>query len=281
MEKAQRKLRQSKKIIEEKNRNIMDSIRYARKIQRAMLPIKEKMAKELKDSFVIYEPKDIVSGDFYWFDVVEGQYFLAVADCTGHGVPGALLSMIGGMMLNEVVSEKHILDPAMALSHLHQGFRSILKQEIGEAETYDGMDMGLCRIDFRTGKITFAGAGRPLFYVKSLKLVEIKGDRKSIGGRQKEEKRFFTNHEIDILGRKQGKIMLYLTTDGFADQHDPQNQKYGSSRLKKFLRGNAHLSTAQQKAALLEELKGHRANEEQRDDITIIGIHIPMPFSHF
>jgi serine phosphatase RsbU (regulator of sigma subunit) len=189
--------------------------------------------------------------------------------------------MIGGMMLNEVVNNLHIFDPAMVLSNLHQGFRSVLKQEIEETDTHDGMDVGVCRIDLRTGKITFAGAGRPLFYVKGSKLVEIKGDRKSIGGRQKEEKRFFTNHEIDILGKKQGKIMLYLTTDGFADQHNPQNQKYGSLRLKKFLKDNAHLNTIQQKAALLEELKKHRANEEQRDDITIIGIHIPMPFSHF
>jgi serine phosphatase RsbU (regulator of sigma subunit) len=164
----------------------------------------------------------------------------------------------------------------MVLSHLHQGFRSALKQEIEETDTYDGMDVGLYRIDLRTGKITFAGAGRPLFYVKDSQLVEIKGDRKSIGGRQREEKRFFTNHEIDILENKQEKIMLYLTTDGFADQHNPQNQKYGSRRLKKFLRDNAHLSTALQKGVLLEELKTHRANEEQRDDITIIGIRIPM-----
>jgi ligand-binding sensor domain-containing protein/serine phosphatase RsbU (regulator of sigma subunit) len=281
LEKAQRKLRQSKKIIEEKNRNIMDSIRYARKIQQSMLPIKEKMEKELKDYFVIYEPKDIVSGDFYWFDMVEGQYFLAVADCTGHGVPGALLSMIGCMKLNEVVNDMHIFNPSLVLSHLHQGFRSVLKQEIEETDTHDGMDVGVCRIDLKTGKITFAGAGRPLFYVKGSKLVEVKGDRKSIGGRQKEEKRSFTNHEIDILGKKLEKIMLYLTTDGFADQHNPQNQKYGSRRLKKFLKDHAHLNTVQQKAALVEELKKHRANEEQRDDITIIGIHIPMPFSHF
>ncbi|MCP5108173.1 MAG: SpoIIE family protein phosphatase, partial [bacterium] len=265
---AQQKLRQSKEIIEEKNRNIMDSIRYARKIQEAMLPVKEKIEKYLEDSFVIYRPKDIVSGDFYWFDVIGDQYFLAVADCTGHGVPGALLSMIGNMMLNDVVIDKKIFDPAAALFHLHQGFRTVLKQELGETDTYDGMDVGLCRIDLGAGKITFAGAGRPLFYVRDAQLFEIKGNRKSIGGRQKEEKRFFTNHEIEIPGQNTDGIMLYLTTDGFTDQNNPRNQKYGSQRFKDFLRGHIHLSTVGQKEAFIEELKRHRSGEEQRDDIT-------------
>jgi serine phosphatase RsbU (regulator of sigma subunit) len=270
LEKARQKIQRSKEIIEEKNRNIMDSMRYARKIQQAMLPWKEKMAKELKEHFVIYKPKDIVSGDFYWFDVIEGHYFLALADCTGHGVPGALLSMMGYIMLSEVVNERHIFDPAMILTYLDQGFRYALKQEMEETDTYDGMDVGLCRFDLPTGKITFAGARRPLFYVKNSKLIEIKGDRKSIGGRQKEVKHVFTNHEIDI----ENEIMIYLTSDGFADQHDPRKRKYGSRRLKHYFQGHAHLSTAQQEEALLKELRKHMANEEQRDDITIIGIRI-------
>jgi ligand-binding sensor domain-containing protein/serine phosphatase RsbU (regulator of sigma subunit) len=277
LEKARKNIQSSKEIIEEKNRNIMSSIGYARKIQQAMLQIKEKMEKELKDYFLIYEPRDIVSGDFYWFDITEDHYLLALADCTGHGVPGALLSMIGYMMLNEQVKVRHILDPAKILARLHQGFRYILQQEIEETDTYDGMDMGLCRVDLHTGKITYAGARRPLFYVKNSELIEIKGDRKSIGGRQKEKKHTFTNHEIDILDKNQDGIMLYLTTDGFADQQNPQNQKYGTRRLKKFLRDHAYLSPAQQKQALLEELKKHRANEEQRDDISIIGIRLRFP----
>jgi ligand-binding sensor domain-containing protein/serine phosphatase RsbU (regulator of sigma subunit) len=277
LEKARKNIQSSKEIIEEKNRNIMSSIRYARRIQQAMLQIKEKMEKELKDYFLIYEPRDIVSGDFYWFDITEDHYLLALADCTGHGVPGALLSMIGYMMLNEVVKVRHILDPAKILARLHQGFRYILKQEIEEIDTYDGMDIGLCRVDLHTGKITYAGARRPLIYIKNSELIEIKGDRKSIGGRQKEKKHSFTNHEIDILDKNQDGIMIYLTTDGFVDQQNPHNQKYGSHRLKKFLRNHAYLSPAQQKEALLEELKKHRGNEEQRDDISIIGIRIRFP----
>jgi ligand-binding sensor domain-containing protein/serine phosphatase RsbU (regulator of sigma subunit) len=277
LEKARKNIQSSKEIIEEKNLNIMSSIRYARKIQQAMLQIKEKMEKELKDYFLIYEPRDIVSGDFYWFDITKDHYLVALADCTGHGVPGALLSMIGYMMLNEVVKVRHILDPAEILARLHQGFRYILKQEIEKTDTYDGMDIGLCRVDLQTGKITYAGARRPLFYVKNSEFIEIKGDRKSIGGRQTEKKHSFTNHVIDILDKNQDGIMLYLTTDGFADQQNPQNQKYGTHRIKKFLRDHAYLNPAQQKEALLEELKKHQANEEQRDDITIIGISIGSP----
>jgi ligand-binding sensor domain-containing protein/serine phosphatase RsbU (regulator of sigma subunit) len=274
LENAHIKLRQSKEIIEEKNRHIMDSFRYAHKIQQTMLPIKEKLEKELKDHFVIYKPKDIVSGDFYWFDVIEDQYFLAVADCTGHGVPGALLSMIGCMMLNEVINERQILDPAEILGRLHQGFRYILKQEKEKTDTYDGMDIGLCRVDLQKGKITYAGARRSLFYAANSEFTEIKGDRKSIGGRQKEKKHFFTNHEINISGKDQDRIMIYLTTDGFADQHNPRNQKYGSHQLKQFLQSIAALPVVQQEEALLEELDKHQANEEQRDDITIIGIRL-------
>jgi ligand-binding sensor domain-containing protein/serine phosphatase RsbU (regulator of sigma subunit) len=270
LEKAHQNLRQSKEIIETKNRHIMDSMRYAQKIQKAMLPMKEKMSKELQEYLVIYKPKDIVSGDFYWFDAIDDHYFLAVADCTGHGVPGALLSMMGYMMLDEVVNERHVFDPAMILAHLHQGFRYALKQEMEENDTYDGMDIGLCRIDLPTEKVTFAGARHSLLYVRESKLIEIKGDRNSIGGRQKKVKHVFTNHEIGI----ENEIMIYLKTDGFADQHDPLNHKYGSRRLKEFFQTHAHLSADQQEDVLLKELQRHQANEEQRDDITILGIRL-------
>lgn len=272
---AHQKLRESKEIIEEKNRHIMDSMQYARKIQESMLPIQERMENELEEHFVIYRPKDIVSGDFYWFDVIGDYYFLAVADCTGHGVPGALLSMIGYMMLNESVKGLNMFDPAMILDYLHQGFRSVLKQEIEESHTNDGMDIGLARIDVTTGTVLFAGAGRPLFLAKGSEIIEIKGDRKAIGGRQREKKRFFTNHEFPTRDKSRERIMLYLTSDGFADQHNPGDRKYGSRRLKKFLKDNAYLSAFRQKEALLKELKKHQDDVEQRDDITIIGIRVP------
>ncbi len=275
LEAAHRELQKSKEIIEEKNRHTMAGIRYARKIQQTMLPMKEKMETHFKESFVLFQPKDIISGDFYWFDIVKGHYFVILADCTGHGVPGALLSMIGYMMLNEVMHGRRISDPAKILARLHQGFRYVLKQEVEDADTYDGMDIGLCRIDLKKRKLIYAGARRPLYYVKGPEFFEIKGDRKSIGGRQREVKHVFTNHKIDIPRKDRGGLMLYLTSDGYADQHNPGNKKYGSRRLRQFLRDIAHLSTAAQQKALMEALKNHRLDEEQRDDISIIGLRIP------
>jgi ligand-binding sensor domain-containing protein/serine phosphatase RsbU (regulator of sigma subunit) len=270
LNKRTRQLEHAHDVIKEKNRNILDSIRYARRIQQAILPAADRMRMVLEDYFIIFKPRDIVSGDFYWFGQNEDNYFIAAVDCTGHGVPGALLSMIGNMMLNEIVSEKSLSDPAQLLSNLHQGVRSALKQENREAMADDGMDVGVCMFDLKKGKITFAGAGRPLYYIKNSDLFEIKGDRKAIGGRQKEEHRTFTNHTIDFPSG----VTLYLTTDGFVDQSNQKNKKYGSQRLKQFLKTNAHLSMDQQKEALLKELDSHQGKEEQRDDITIIGIKL-------
>jgi len=128
----------------------------------------------------------------------------------------------------------------------------------------------MCMIDLENGKLTFAGAKRPLFYVKNSEFFEIKGDRRPIGGRQKEKRRVFTNHEIDI----QSETIIYLTTDGFVDQHNEENKKYGSLRFKKLLQDNAHLPMEQQKEVIMRELTDHRGNENQRDDITVIGIKI-------
>ncbi|MCP5106360.1 MAG: SpoIIE family protein phosphatase, partial [bacterium] len=265
LEKAHSRLQVSKAIIEEKNQHIMDSISYARKIQHAALPPHERMKKVVKDYFNIFKPRDIVSGDVYWFDQGRDFYFIAVVDCTGHGVPGAFLSMMANMELNEIVHGKPVSDPAALLLHLHHAIRRALQQEDGERMSDDGMDVGVCMIDFKKEKITFAGAGRPLYYVQNNRFFEIKGDKKAIGGRQKEEHRTFTSHEISF----QSPITFYLTSDGFADQNNHQNKKYGSRRLKQFIQANAHLPLNLQEEALLNELENHRGNEEQRDDITI------------
>ena len=274
LEKAHINLQMSKQIIEEKNRNILASIQYARKIQQAILPTDDRMKKVLKDYFVIYKPRDIVSGDFYWFTRSGDTLFIAAVDCTGHGVPGAFLSLIGNMELNEIVNEKFVSDPAQFLLYMNLGIRRTLQQEKEENKIDEGMGMevGLCMIDLRKSKLIFAGARRPLYYIKNSEFFEIKGDRKSIGGRKKEEHLTFTNHEIDI----QSEIIVYLTTDGFVDQNDSKNKKYGSRRLKRFLQTHAHLSMDRQKEALLEELNTHQGTEEQRDDITIIGIKLKV-----
>ncbi len=265
-------LEESYKIIETKNQNILSSIQYAGKIQQAILPGDESMNRALTDFFVIFKPRDIVSGDFYWLYRRSGCYFIAVADCTGHGVPGALLSMIGGMRLNEIMTEMDIKDPAEILDRLHTGVRSALKQE-EESQPTDGMDVALCMLDLKKGTVTFAGAKRPLIYIKNSTLHEIKGDRKSIGGRQRENKRTFSNHTIIV----DKDTAIYLTSDGFVDQNNEDGKKYGSKKLKQFLRSHAHLDMETQKWALLEELKTFRAGEEQRDDITVMAIKLTPP----
>lgn len=270
LEKAHGSLQLSKGIIEEKNRNILASINYAQKIQQAVLPPDEKINTVLSDYFIVFKPRDIVSGDFYWFSHLDDRVFIAAVDCTGHGVPGAFLSMIGNITLNEIVKETQITNPGQILCRLHLGVRSVLQQEKEDYKSGDGMEVGMCLIDLEKGKLTFAGAKRPLFYVKNSEFFEIKGDKRPIGGRQKEKKRTFTNHEIDV----QSETIIYLTTDGFVDQHNGENKKYGSLRLKRFLRAIAHLPMEQQEEAILRELNDHQGTENQRDDITVIGIKL-------
>ncbi|MCK4358181.1 MAG: PAS domain S-box protein [Candidatus Cloacimonetes bacterium] len=259
-------LTEAKGIIEEKNENIMSSIRYAKRIQQAILPVDEIIHKILLEHFVIFKPREIVSGDFYWFSKTEE--LIAVVDCTGHGVPGAFMSMIGNSLLNKIVNEDKIFDPAIILENLHDGVRFSLKQESEETDTHDGMDACLCLYDPISRKVTFAGAKRPLYYINNSKLIEIKGDRKPVGGKQKEEKRIFTNKEIDI----QPGDIIYLTTDGLADQNNSKGIKYGSRRLKEFLLEHSKLSLSEQKEALLIDLNKFQGDEPQRDDILIIGI---------
>ena len=256
--------------IQHKNNHIMDSIRYAERIQQAILPHDHRVSQLFPEHFILFRPKDIVSGDFYWVNEIDGVVIAAVADCTGHGVPGALMSMIGNTLLNQIVNEKRILDPALILEHLHNGIREALRQEHAESESQDGMDLCLCRIE--PGRVVYAGSRRPLYVVTRQpdqpELIEIKGDRKSIGGMQKEDKRVFTNHEFQVTE----PVMLYLSSDGFADQPSEQGQKFSTRRFREFLTHLARHSAERQYELIVAELEAHQGNEVQRDDLTVVGI---------
>lgn len=260
--------------LKEKNEQILGSIRYSQKIQKTIMPMEEKIKASFTDHFIFYLPRDIVSGDFYWFAETEDSLFFAVVDCTGHGVPGALLSMMGAIFLNEIVEINKIIDPARILEELHKRVRTHLKQDESHWGTSDGMDVCICRIERKKERIYFAGAKRPLYMVKEKDgnsvFVEIRGDRKSIGGIQRENNRTYTCHEIEI---KEGD-MLYLTTDGFADLANPEMDKYSSRRLKAFLGMLARFPLETQKQYLLEEFETFRDSEKQRDDISIIGLRV-------
>ncbi|WP_161626126.1 7TM diverse intracellular signaling domain-containing protein [Hugenholtzia roseola] len=261
-------------LIEEKNRHITDSLRYARTIQNAILPFEERMELYLKEYFVFYRPKDIVSGDFYWISDLKGKVYLAVADCTGHGVPGAFTSMIGSAALDALIDRNELENPAEILEALHQIIRKSLKQD--NNANADGMDIALCVLEYlpeEKCKVAFAGARRPLRYFKAQeqKLYEIKGTNRSIGGySRKKETRPFEYEEI-ILEKDD---VFYINSDGFADQNNAQDDKFGSHRLKRLYQEIGALPLPLQKQKIEAAFEAHIGNEPQRDDITLLAVKI-------
>ncbi len=255
----------------EKNQHITDSINYAKTIQEAILPSKTAIGNTLKDFFILFRPKDIVSGDFYWFTYYEGYTFIAAVDCTGHGVPGAFMSMIGSSILNQIVKEQKVLDPALILKHLNNNVRHALRQDVKEDASRDGMEICFCRINSSGDEVVFAGGHRTLYMMRGDEFISIKGDKESIGGKQKEE-RVYTNHMIKI--EKGVRTVIYLTTDGFQDQPSPDGKKIGSKGLQEMIQKHYRVSGLEQKKLFEEGLDSHTENnaEPQRDDITLIGI---------
>ena len=265
-------------LITEKNQKITDSIRYAQTIQQAILPSAKKIEKPFRlsnsDYQIIFRPKDIVSRDFYWTSQSSDYFFIAAVDCTGHGVPGAFMSMIGNTLLSEIVEIQKIYEPALILDKLNEQFVEALRQD--ENANSDGMDVCLCRINFDTQKteVVFAGAKRPLFYMnynedKQNKVERLQGTRKSVGGKQRNQNRF--EEHILLLNKKS---RIYLSTDGLADQNNPQGEKFGTTELIKLLENTLPLPIKEQIKELENKLTNHQQNAEQRDDITFIGIEV-------
>jgi serine phosphatase RsbU (regulator of sigma subunit) len=265
-------------LINEKNQKITDSIRYAQTIQQAILPSEKKIEKPFRlsneDYQIIFRPKDIVSGDFYWTSQSSDYFFIAAVDCTGHGVPGAFMSMIGNTLLSEIVEIQKIYEPSLILDKLNEQFVEALRQD--ENANSDGMDVCLCRINFDNQKteVVFAGAKRPLFYMdynenKANKIERLQGTRKSVGGKQRNQNNF--KQHILSLNKKS---RIYLSTDGLPDQNNPQGEKFGTTEVTEFIQKTCHLPIKEQITALENELVNHQQNAEQRDDITFIGIEV-------
>jgi ligand-binding sensor domain-containing protein/serine phosphatase RsbU (regulator of sigma subunit) len=268
-------LEESKYAIEKSNQRITDSIRYAQTIQEAILPTKAMLQNCFEEHFVIFRPKDVVSGDFYWLREIDGRVFVAVADCTGHGVPGAFMSMIGSRLLNEIIDEAQILEPAQILDQLHLRLCNALKQD--QTQNDDGMDIALCRVDAleENGEreLVFAGAKRPMFLVSEGQGQLIKGDRRSIGGGESNmrlKRRPFIQLQLTV---KRGDA-LYLWTDGITDQNNLNLQKIGQNELTKLIVQNADFEMQDQKEVLEEALQRHQGTQKQRDDITVMGIRL-------
>ncbi|MFI5203719.1 MAG: PP2C family protein-serine/threonine phosphatase, partial [Flavobacteriales bacterium] len=251
--------------------HITDSIKYAKRIQEAIIPGEETLRSHLKNSFVLYKPKDIVSGDFYWIERKGNKILFAVVDCTGHGVPGAFMSIIGFNGLNQVVNEHNITQPGQILNKLNDIINSTLRQTVEDSKIRDGMDVAICCIDLDTNKLEFAGAFNPLYILRDGKILEIKGDDKPIGNFMDEETPLFTNQIIDLLPNDK----LYLFSDGYADQFGgPRGKKLKYSRFQELLIETQDKPMNEQKNVLGQSFEEWRGDLEQIDDVCVIGVSI-------
>lgn len=263
-------IEQQKKTVDQKNKHITDSINYAKRIQDAILPSEEDFKKCFSDHFIFFRPRDIVSGDFYWLSCQNEKTILVCADCTGHGVPGACMSMIGNTLLNEIINEKNIFEPAEILNQLNEGIVQALHQDSGSTQD-DGMDVSVCVFNSGQKKTSFAGANHSCFIAENNHLEEIKGDIFSIGGAFSKKDFSFSQKEISLEKNQS----LFLFTDGYADQPGGEKRKkFQEKNLLHLLSSFESKQMAEQKDVLNNTMSDWKGNANQIDDMLVIGIRI-------
>lgn len=276
------------RVVREQNRNIRKSINAAETIQKATLPMLDSL--KVFDSFVLYRPKDIVSGDFYWHTSISPNeqygykqvnssniaknevHFIAAVDCTGHGIPGAFVSMIGNSLLNEIIKEKHIFDTAEILEELDSKIQTGLRQE--QTGNDDGMDVCLCRIEKKCDQsyqLNFTGAKRPLIYTDTDNKVHLlKGDKKMIGRRVERRKQHFTSQTITL----HKGASVFLTSDGYTDQNNVKRKRLGTPNFLQLLQENINRPMPEIAKELEYKFEDYKGPETQRDDVTVVGIRL-------
>ncbi len=253
----------------QKNNEIKDSINYAHRIQKAILTTQEEINETLKDCFILFKPKDIVSGDFYFYSKKENTVLIAAADCTGHGVPGALMSMIGSEKLMGTVSES--ANPSVILNLLNKGIKSSLRQSDHEESTRDGMDIALVSLNLNTNQASYAGANRPIWIIRkdNNTIEEIKATKKAIGGFTPDEQHF----DLHQLQFNKGDT-FYLFTDGYADQFGHTGKKLMTKKFRELLISIQDRSMSEQEKFLNEFIETWKQDVEQVDDILVIGVRV-------
>ena len=269
-------LRKQKSDLQQVNKSIVNSIQYAQHIQSAILPSPDEIKKSLPNSFIFFKPRDIVSGDFYWFKEVDHKVVVAAIDCTGHGVPGAFLAVLGDSVLSRIIHYHRILHADEILNEIHLSIQRTLRQN--ETRNYDGMDMALCVIDKQTKTLEFAGAHNPLILVQDGELQQIKGDKVAVGGAQwdwENGPRVFKKHEINFSDNKD--LSIYMFSDGYQDQFGGKNlKKFQRKRFRQLLLDIHRLPMDEQKKQLNQTLVNWitQGNQEQIDDILVIGVKL-------
>ncbi len=268
--KLYQELLKQKDEISRQKKEIIESLEYARLIQTALLPQLSSIRKALHDNFILYLPKDIISGDFYWIFEQEENILFAAVDCTGHGVPGALMSILGITSLNEIVSEAGNLKANRILNKLREKIMKSLHQTGQGGESKDGMDISFCIYNRKTKELQYSGANNPLYYVRQNILYEIKPDKMPIGVSGIEEKSFRNN----VVQMKKGDV-LYIFTDGFPDQFGgPKEKKFKYKPFKDLLLEIHNKNMKEQREILLSSFSDWKMDFEQVDDVLVIGIRI-------
>lgn len=264
-------IEEKNRIVEEKNKDITDSIRYAKRLQSAILKPEENLSSCFDDGFIFFRPKDIVSGDFYWFEKFGDLSLVAAADCTGHGVPGAFMSIIGCNLLSQSVNEYAITQPASILNSVNKGLSKVLQQKNDKTYVTDGMDIALCAFNPQKMVVEYAGAYNPLWLVRKGNVEEFKGDKFPVGAFVDKEVRIFQNQEIPVMKGD----MIYLFSDGFADQFGGgEGKKFKYKQLKNMLAEISTKSGAEQKAILEKTFTEWMGKLAQVDDVLVIGVRI-------
>ena len=266
----QEKVSEQQALVKRQNADLLSSIRYAQRIQRAVLPEAADLAALFPESFILFRPRDIVSGDLFWFTEVDGKKIVAAADCTGHGVPGALLSLIGASLFEEVVLQRRITEPAAMLDAMRAGFEQVLNKGELEVSHRDGMNVSVAVTDERDGSLRFAGAYHPLYLLRDGAITELKADRMPIGLHEGLDKPF-AQHEVRYLSGDR----IYLFSDGIADQFGgPQGKKLRSAGFKQWLLETACLGMDDQHQAISDRFRNWKGDEEQVDDVLLIGVEL-------
>jgi len=261
------KVNQQKLKLEIKNKEITDSINYASRIQNAILPPENKINEYLKNNFILFLPKDIVAGDFYWMEEANNLLHFAVADCTGHGVPGAMVSVVCHNALNRSIREFNLKTPSEILSKTRELVIETFDQ--GDENVKDGMDIALCSLDMNNNILQFAGANNPLIIIRNKEIIEIKGDRQPIG--KYANSKGFTNHQIEL----EKNDSIYIFSDGFQDQFGGKNgKKLKLKGLKEILISNNDKSMRHQKNRIEDAFNLWKDELEQIDDVCIMGFTI-------